>query len=106
MPNLGSLPNFSADDFVKSHLTIEAIKPSDLQIPMHFLTNVQAPVSNNYVPNNRVSFSQVFSEQLTSPEGCIDLQFENPRLESPASSTAEVSKHSRDEEQINNLCGE
>lgn len=46
---LGSLPSFSADDIVKSHLAIEVIRQFDLQIPVHFLREVQAPVSKTYI---------------------------------------------------------
>lgn len=49
MSMLGSLPNFSADDLVKSHLAVEVIRQFDLQMPAHFLREVQAPVSKTYI---------------------------------------------------------
>lgn len=64
----GSLPSFSADNLVKSHLAIQVIKQFDLQIPMHFLTVKCRPQYQKLIsPDNRLSLSQVFLEQLTSP---------------------------------------
>lgn len=45
---LGSLLSFSVGDLAKSHLAIEATQHLDLHIPMHFLTDAQACVSETY----------------------------------------------------------